>query len=246
VKADLLGYASTLAQQAGTPQPAKTAENRQAAEQFEAYMVELMIREMRKTVPEGLLASGGAELFSGLLDREIASSIAGAGGFGLAEALEADMKADGANPLRTVREPGSARVGGRRAPFAGPSLPTDGSITSRFGRRADPFTGERRFHQGLDIGAGAGSPIRAIDAGVVTMAAERPGLGRVVVVEHAQGWTSLYAHCEALDVVPGQQVAAGEEIATVGSSGRSTGPHLHLELHHQGRAVDPQKAMGWR
>lgn len=242
---DVLGVATSLASQArALPAPGE-GRTQQAAASFESYMLETMIKEMRKTIPEGLFQSTGVEMFSGLFDQAIAQQIAAAGGLGLARSMAPGEDGIAGGMACVGPEPGSAHGITPKAPFAGCDLPVEGHISSPFGYRNDPFDGGRRFHRGLDLAAPVGTPIHSLSDGVVTMAQERKGYGRVVVVEHADGWSSLYAHCDALQVVPGQPVAAGEVLGTVGSSGRSTGPHLHLELHQQGRAVDPAVGLGW-
>jgi len=241
---DILGVASSLASQAqGLPSPGERT--REAAASFESYMLEMMIKEMRKTVPEGMFQSAGVEVFSGMFDQAIAREIADAGGLGLVAAMALGEDGAACAAVRAGPEPGSARLAAPRAPFAGCAPPVVGRVSSPFGDRVDPFEGGRRFHRGLDVAAPEGTPIHSLADGVVTMAQERAGYGRVVVVEHADGWSSLYAHCDAMDVTPGQRVARGEVLGTVGSSGRSTGPHLHLELHLHGTAVDPASSLGW-
>ena len=95
------------------------------------------------------------------------------------------------------------------------------------------------MHKGLDIAAPTGTPIHPIRPGTVVSSGKRGGFGNVVIVDHGAGVTSLYAHCNELKVQKGDKVRPGDVIATVGSTGRSTGPHLHLEVHKDGRAVDP-------
>ncbi len=118
--------------------------------------------------------------------------------------------------------------------------PVDGAVSSPFGWRNDPFTGQRAFHAGVDYKAPEGAPVRACWDGEVVFAGEKPGYGNIVVLEHSGGWRSFYGHAEGLDVSKGDSVQAGRKIATVGSTGRSTGPHLHFELRHQGQAFDPE------
>ena len=242
---DPTGIATSLALHSG-PRPQPGAKDAEAAKEFEGYLVEMMIQQMRKTIPEGIFQSTGVDMFSGMFDQAVAKEIAAGGGFGLAESMAAQMS--GLDPTALVHAPepgqGSARAL-PKAPFAGVALPVDGVVSSTYGYRADPFSGSRRFHKGIDIAAPVGSPVRSVAAGTVTLAGERDGYGKVVMVEHDDGWRSLYAHCDSLDVQPGQRIQAGEDIATVGSSGRSTGPHLHLEIHHQGKAVDPDQSLGW-
>lgn len=117
-------------------------------------------------------------------------------------------------------------------------------VTSGFGWRSDPFHGERKFHYGLDLGAPAGTPIAAVRPGKVIHAGPAGTYGNLVIVDHGDGLTSRYAHCSSLDVAVGDEVAAGQAIARVGSTGRSTGPHLHFEVRKGGKAIDPTPWMG--
>jgi len=117
--------------------------------------------------------------------------------------------------------------------------PTRGWVTSGFGYRRDPFTGRRMFHEGLDIAARVGTPIVATADGVVVEAGWREGFGRTVELNHGFGYTTRYAHCSRLAVKPGQHVKRGEVIAYVGSTGRSTAPHVHYEVRIKGKPVNP-------
>jgi murein DD-endopeptidase MepM/ murein hydrolase activator NlpD len=116
-----------------------------------------------------------------------------------------------------------------------------GWMSSLFGYRSDPFSGKKAFHSGIDIAARRGSPIQAAAAGVVVQVGKRAGYGESVVLQHADGFTTRYAHADKILVDPGQKVEKGEPIALVGSTGRSTGPHLHFEVIQEGRRVDPKK-----
>jgi murein DD-endopeptidase MepM/ murein hydrolase activator NlpD len=121
-------------------------------------------------------------------------------------------------------------------PLAAPAV---GDISSEYGWRNDPFKGKRAWHAGLDIAAAEGDPVAACWDGVVTYAGTKGGYGKVVEVEHAGGWKSVYGHLRDYGVQVGQAVSAGGKIAEVGSTGRSTGPHLHFELRRGGETVDP-------
>ncbi len=112
--------------------------------------------------------------------------------------------------------------------------PTTGTITSRFGTRWG------KQHKGLDIGASTGTPIKAAASGTVTKAGRTSDYGNIVVISHGNGIETYYAHCSKLYVTVGQKVSQGEQIAAVGSTGRSTGPHLHLEIRVNGVAQNPQ------
>lgn len=114
-----------------------------------------------------------------------------------------------------------------------------GWISSIFGVRSDPITGQRSRHLGVDFAGKRGSPIRAVAAGIVVFAGTRTGLGRVVEVDHGNGYVTRYAHNLKNLVTVGQRVDKAERLALVGSSGRSTGNHVHFEVLHNGKPLDP-------
>ncbi|MGP1387606.1 MAG: murein hydrolase activator EnvC family protein [Thainema sp.] len=119
------------------------------------------------------------------------------------------------------------------------SYPVSASITSSFGTRIHPILGYRRFHAGVDFGASHGSTIRAADSGTVIFSGWYGGYGRSVIISHGGGLTTLYAHASATYVKEGTSVQKGEPIAAVGSTGLSTGPHLHFEVRKNGEPVNP-------
>ncbi|MCB1890244.1 MAG: peptidoglycan DD-metalloendopeptidase family protein [Rhodocyclaceae bacterium] len=116
----------------------------------------------------------------------------------------------------------------------------DSRIGSRFGNRRDPFNKRRAFHSGLDFPAPSGTPIRASAGGVVVYSGFRSDYGRQVEIDHGNGLVTRYSHARRLHVKVGDVVTPGQLIADVGSSGRSTGPHLHFEVLKNGRYVDPE------
>jgi murein DD-endopeptidase MepM/ murein hydrolase activator NlpD len=116
---------------------------------------------------------------------------------------------------------------------------TGGWISSYFGNRADPFTGRTAFHRGIDFAGHEGAKVVAVAAGVVTWARDRYGFGKMVEVNHGNGYVTRYAHNEKLLVDVGDTVKKGQPLALMGSTGRSTGPHLHFEVLKDGRAVNP-------
>lgn len=144
----------------------------------------------------------------------------------------------------------AARPGKHPGPAAGASAPKQGApavlprISSRFGPRADPFHRAARMHYGIDIPGRAGLPVQAADSGVVRFAGRAGGYGNLVEVAHGGGVTTRYAHLSRILVTAGAQVMQGETIAMMGSTGRSTGNHLHFELRANGRAVDPLPHLG--
>jgi len=120
--------------------------------------------------------------------------------------------------------------------------PIDGRLMSPFGRRNDPFSDEGAYHQGVDISAPEGTPVKAAADGVVTYAQyQAGGYGRLVVIAHNTGMQSFYAHLSKFDVIAGQEIRQGEIIGRVGSSGRVTAPHLHYEVHVGGAPVNPYR-----
>lgn len=113
--------------------------------------------------------------------------------------------------------------------------------SSSYGWRIDPFTGGKAFHEGLDFPANTGTPIRAAADGIVSMAEQSAAYGNIVKIEHGAGLETRYAHASKLLVKVGERVVKGQEVAEVGSTGRSTGPHLHYEIRLNGESLDPRK-----
>jgi len=237
----------------------------EVAKEFEAVLLAQVISAMRKTVPESgvLEASANRKMLDGAFDQEVARSLAAKGGLGIAEQIvgqierqQAARDAAAGTPSQAsagvAASPSVARPLGRSAaaasmPSVGPAagsevavLPVQGEVSSPFGVRNDPFTGEPRFHAGIDVAAPRGAAIRAVADGEVVFSGWRPGgSGRVVEVRHADGLVTSYAHAERTLVRAGQHVVAGEVVATVGSSGRASGPHLHFAAVRDGQAIDP-------
>ena len=117
--------------------------------------------------------------------------------------------------------------------------PARGILTSSFGYRRDPVHGGRAFHQGVDIAAAPGHPVKVPADGMVIRAGRIGGLGKAVYVSHGYGLTTRYGHLAEISVEPGDEVQRGDVIGTVGSTGRSTGYHLHYEVRVDGKAVNP-------
>jgi peptidoglycan hydrolase FlgJ len=119
------------------------------------------------------------------------------------------------------------------------NMPLDTKTTSGYGWRNDPLGHGRKFHSGVDLRAAYGTEVPAAAAGEVTFAGDQRGYGTTVVVRHDDGFETRYAHLSAADVQAGDRVDAGQALGRVGSSGRSTGPHLHFEVRRNGQQVDP-------
>ncbi|MEL6222025.1 MAG: peptidoglycan DD-metalloendopeptidase family protein [Cyanobacteria bacterium J06627_8] len=155
------------------------------------------------------------------------------------EAAEAQLAADSENlsgliQQRLAASQGIVRGTGRFI------FPANGRISSSFGNRVHPILGYRRFHAGIDFAASYGTTIRAADSGRVIFSGWYGGYGRAIVINHGNGLTTLYAHASRLFVSEGAIVQQGQAIAAVGSSGLSTGPHLHFEVRRNGSPINPR------
>ncbi|HEY5407581.1 MAG TPA: M23 family metallopeptidase [Ginsengibacter sp.] len=119
--------------------------------------------------------------------------------------------------------------------------PYPGTITSTFGHRENPFSGEGvETHKGVDIRAAWGSPVKAMAKGEVEFAGLRGGFGNCIMLKHGNGFETLYGHLSKILVSVGEKIEIGQQIGNVGSTGRSTGPHLHYEVHKNGEKIDPK------
>ncbi len=120
-------------------------------------------------------------------------------------------------------------------------MPYHGRITSTFGHRENPFGGNNvETHKGLDISGPIGSPVKAMAEGKVEFAGQRGGFGNCIMLKHANGFETLYGHLSKILVSVGENVKIGQTIGKIGSTGRSTGPHLHYEIHKNGQQINPQ------
>jgi murein DD-endopeptidase MepM/ murein hydrolase activator NlpD len=117
----------------------------------------------------------------------------------------------------------------------------EGWLSSRYGKRNDPFTGKQDFHKGLDFAGKQGSEVIVVGDGVVSWAGKRSGYGNLIEVNHGNGYTTRYGHNQQHLVKVGDKVKKGQQIALMGSTGRSTGPHVHFEVLQNGKTVNPSK-----
>jgi murein DD-endopeptidase MepM/ murein hydrolase activator NlpD len=216
---------------------------RRACKEFESVFAFELLKSMRRTIEKCDLFHGGQgeEIYESLMDQELSKKMAGLGPKSLAEILYRQLRKEG-----VAEESGGAeslslkdlRGGSPVSPLSG------GLLSSSFGWRKDPFNGEDRFHQGIDLAAPEGTLVTATMQGKVLMSGFRQGYGNVVVLDHGNGLTTLYAHNRENKVSEGDWVKAGEPLATVGSTGRSTGPHLHFEVRRNGTRLDPRNFLG--
>ena len=126
-------------------------------------------------------------------------------------------------------------------------MPFHGDITSRFGTRENPFDGSGvETHKGLDIRAPYGAPVKSMAKGEVIFAGPRGGFGNCIMLKHGNGFETLYGHLSKILVNVGQKIEIGQQIGNVGSTGRSTGPHLHYEVHKNGQKINPESFLTLR
>jgi murein DD-endopeptidase MepM/ murein hydrolase activator NlpD len=187
------------------------------------------------------LAQGGSETLSqaALLD----AVRKGTGR--LADSVGRDLEALGqevASRERSFRELKDLLEQKRSVLASTPTIwPVRGRITAGYGYRLSPFTGQREMHEGLDVAAPYGSPIMVTADGIVSFVGPLSSFGNVVFINHGHGLTTFYAHTSSARVKEGQQVKRGQIIAYVGTSGRTTGPHVHYEVQVNGATVNPLK-----
>jgi murein DD-endopeptidase MepM/ murein hydrolase activator NlpD len=221
----------------------------QLAAEFEAMLLLQMLKEMRKSgswdEKDGESSSGyGGETMLETIDVELAGHLSKAQGFGLARQLlralggDADPgRARGVEPRGAIELP--SVVEPVRDSLDALEIP-EGRVTSAYGWRRDPIDGAAKFHRGIDIRAAYGQDIEAAGAGRVISAGTDGAYGETVVIEHAGGIRTRYAHLSSALVTPGQEVAAGQVVGRAGRSGRATGTHLHFEVTTAaGDRVDP-------
>jgi len=234
---------------AATPAPpAADPRLREASRALEAMLVKQIV------TASGAFKGGdspGSAVRADMFATTLADAVAQSGTLGLADQIMRSVSpgsvpppapAPGAWPERAVTELRPVQARPVEAPGMD-ELPVAGRVTSGYGVRIDPLTGVPSAHPGLDVGAPAGTPIRSPARGVVLSAGPKGGYGNAVEIDHGDGLVTLYGHASELLVSKGQTVEPGQEIATVGSTGRATGPHLHFEVRVAGRPVDPSIAL---
>lgn len=211
------------------------ADTKAAAQALEAYFLRQVLAEVHTSSESALFGGGFAgSTFHEMLNAELAESMSKSGGIGLSKMLEQGF-APTPGGLPGLPELPNVQAPGRLA------APISAVTSSPFGRRTDPIDGTAKYHAGLDLAADAGTPVRSAGAGVVVRAEQTGGYGRLVVVDHGDGLETRYAHMQQISVKVGDRVGAGREVGRVGSTGRSTGPHLHFEVRRNGKAIDPTK-----
>jgi murein DD-endopeptidase MepM/ murein hydrolase activator NlpD len=207
------------------------SDRRKAAQEFASLLFLEVLKSMRAAVPqEGLFEneSLSRDIYTSMMDAEIARVMAQRDSTGFTQQVEKSLEKPAAQPQRQSELQDSAK----------------GIVSSGFGKRMDPLNGEVRFHEGVDIAAAAGTAVKAAAGGKVTFSGHVAGYGNLVEVDHGEGWVTRYGHNAANLVSVGDEVTAGQAIARVGNTGRSTGPHVHFEVHKSGKPVNPENLWG--
>jgi murein DD-endopeptidase MepM/ murein hydrolase activator NlpD len=240
-------------------------EIKRLAQQFEAMLMTQMLREMRRSMldDEEAKENGfGAEAMTDTADVELGAALSRTGGIGLTEGLLKvfERQITGIQEAGRAGEPGRAGGAGRAGETDPAGLAdqardvsnssallltdvtTAASVSSKFGWRLDPLSGEKRFHQGVDIAVAYGHDVKAAANGIVSFAGVQNGYGNTVVIDHDGGRQTRYAHLSQEMVRAGDVVSEGQVLGKSGNSGRSTGAHLHFEMLVNGRPVNPVAA----
>jgi len=228
------------------------------AKEFESMLMLQMLRQMRQSMLDESDEQTGlsSATMIDVVDTELARQLSKTGGVGIADAMmkalkrQLDLAGDVTQQVANSTSEVSYYQSDTRnnvavsaaidAPVRALDSGIDGArLTSNYGWRSDPFTGAARHHGGIDLRAAYGQSVPAAAEGTVVEAGENGAYGMTLVLEHAGGLRTRYAHLSAADVSVGDRVLQGQEIGRVGQSGRATGPHLHFEVIRDGQRIDP-------
>jgi murein DD-endopeptidase MepM/ murein hydrolase activator NlpD len=262
-----IGWPSSPGDLRFTPQATGNTRLEEAAREFESLLTESMLRSMRSSIREESETdeSYGQGIYEEMMFQQMARAVAQKPGLGVARmisqklAQQNEPSSSGALPgiesnlsKSTIQGLGeipaafststvSAHSALPNEAGSGHQLhtPVAGKISSNYGWRVDPIDGQEKFHRGIDFAAPAGTPIEAVESGRVIFSGKSPQYGNVVVIEHPDKMQTLYAHLAERDVEVGEQVSRNQPIGRVGSTGRSTGPHLHFEVFDHQHNIDP-------
>ena len=206
-------------------------QRQRVAQEFASFLYLEVLKAMRAALPQGNLFetdSSARDLYTNMMDAEMARVMAKRDSTGLTKMIQKSLD----------------KITGKAQRASEPAAPAQGAVSSSFGPRQDPINGATKFHQGVDISAPAGSPVKAPFAGRVVFSGRTADYGNMVEVDHGDGVLTRYGHNSLNLVAVGDEVQAGQPIALVGSTGRSTGSHLHFEIRKGGKAVDPALLLG--
>jgi murein DD-endopeptidase MepM/ murein hydrolase activator NlpD len=217
--------------------PTRLDELRNVTQQFEALFLSYLMKVMRSTVEvtDSDTSSLGKDIYTEMFDSEMASNISRTQMLGIGELLY--------RQLENLEKPQTKE---KTTPQIEDDSEKSIPVTSPYGIRKNPFDGLLQFHKGVDLAAPEGTPFRSVEAGAVVYAGLLGDYGNTVIVEHPSGDRTLYAHASSIRVRQGENVDTEQLIGTVGSSGRTTGPHLHFEVRRNGTSVDPNAFLAVR
>jgi murein DD-endopeptidase MepM/ murein hydrolase activator NlpD len=229
------------------------ADRRKAAQEFSSLLFLEVLKAMRAAAPDEGLDDNNSlsrDIFTSMMDSEVARVMAQRDTTRFTRIVEqsldkaAEARHEAVSSAPAISGADATSVEPRRSQSAQSTAQKlasgPGVVSSRFGLRADPFTRQVKFHDGIDIAVPAGTAVKAAAGGRVVFSGTRPGYGNVVEIDHGDGWSSRYAHNAENLVTVGQQIEAGQTIASAGSTGRATGPHVHFEVRKGGKPVNPE------
>lgn len=244
----------------GLPDEKFESELKAASQEFEAVFIAYLLKIMRDTIEESGLMDGGfgKSIYTELFDQEVSLTIARRGMLGISDLLYQNLSSDrsrnknGEAPTESSRDPAFESQGPAYSEIEKPNqlqdygselpdiqLPVQGPVSSAFGPREDPFSHQLKFHKGIDIAAFEGMKVIPALPGRVIYAGYEKGYGKTVLIQHTRGIQTRYGHLGAINVKEGDFISSGGVLGVVGTTGRSTGPHLHFEVMRSGRHVDP-------
>lgn len=231
------------------------AELKKVSQEFEAIFLAHLLKVMRETIEDSRLLEGGfgKSIYTELFDQEVSLSLARRGTLGISNLLyqtlseqlnskdgkESGKSTAAGQTVQPVTSPEGRVPDMRDEEISDLQLPVRAPVSSSFGIRRDPFSHEAKFHKGIDLAAPEGTRIVPALQGKVVYAGYMGGYGNTVVVQHSGKLQTRYGHLGSIAVKIGDIVDSQDILGTVGSTGRSTGPHLHFEVTRSGVAVDP-------
>ncbi len=235
-------------------------ELKKVSQEFESLFIAQLLKVMRETIEEsGLMEGGfGKSIYTDLFDQEVARSMAKRGVLGISDLLYknlSDKNSQVGQPTSTnpappneapvQTSPADSGTSGKPEPeISDLQLPVQAPVSSGFGMRNDPFSHQTTFHKGVDLAAPDGTKVVAALPGTVISAGYETGYGNNVLIQHSGGLQTRYGHLGSVNVKAGDVVDSESVLGRVGSTGRSTGPHLHFEVTRMGKPVDPLPLAG--
>ncbi|HEX3765039.1 MAG TPA: peptidoglycan DD-metalloendopeptidase family protein [Kofleriaceae bacterium] len=239
-----------------SPEDVRAHQVQTAAKQLEAFFLRQLLAEARRASGGAIDGGFAGDTFKQMLDEAVADKASAAGGVGMAAMFAKQLgaaagaghvahppPAPGTSAIATsvaATAPHAPAVGSAAAPGAPQFLvPVSGRPSSGYGLRTDPIHGGTVNHPGFDLAAATGTEVAAAARGTVVHAGPAGTYGNLVTLRHDNGFETRYAHLSEVDVKVGDVVEAGAELGKVGTTGYSTGPHLHFEVRHDGQAIDP-------